>query len=435
MALKIGKFGFSLFSQTFIKILATALGLYTTRWLISHTTGTDYNAYLVIIDFSQIILTVIELGIPRLVQKYYTNNQNEADIPAFWTTFTYLRLLSYFVGVVLIGLTYQFSSVNNLGLILGIFSLQFILLTDIAFRSICDAKGHTWQFSLTDLANRLLLVFGLIAFDVLRLNYNGLQYFLLITLVSYLVGIIADAIWQKPYYSFGEFDFDILKKYLQPILYLGISGFTVAMYMQTRKIILNNYGFDQNLVNGFGNAEKIFTLVGIVPGLTMPMIASMVKKRLDAGKMAQFGNWLNTNLKFSKTKSIMVEWFSYTFGLSVVLTLGMLVFGPLIIWLVDSQNKYGSALQVLPIFSLGMIPFTPVVFFAHLIVFLNGEKYELYTTTILAIIGLILYFLWIPSFGIFGAAWATVTIFFIDLIVKIFFLQRILDEKTGFYKE
>jgi O-antigen/teichoic acid export membrane protein len=175
--------------------------------------------------------------------------------------------------------------------------------------------------------------------------------------------------------------------------------------------------------------------VAIVPGLTMPMIASMVKKRLDIGQMASFVVWLNKNLNFSKTKSIMVEWFSYTLGLSIVLTLGMLIFGPLIIWLVDSQNKYSSALQVLPIFSLGMLPFTTVIFFAHLMVFLNGEKYELYGTSILAVFGLILYFLWIPGFGIFGAAWATVAIFFLDLIIKIFFLRQILEQRSGFYRE
>ncbi len=429
MTFKIGSFGFSLFIQTFIKILATALGLYTTRWLISHITGGDYNAYLVVIDFSQIILTVIELGIPRLVQKFYTNHHDEADIPAFWTAFSYLRIFSYFIGILLLVLTFQLSSINNLGLILGIFSLQFILLSDAAFRSICDAKGHTWQFSLTDLANRLLLVFGLLFFDILKFNYNGLRYFLWATCLSYLIGFIADAIWQRQYYGFGKFEFAVLKKYFKPIFYLGLSGFTVAMYMQTRKIILNNYGFDQTLVNGFGNAEKIFTLVTIIPGLTMPMIASMVKKRLSAGKLSKIGAWLHAR-SWTKTQSIIWEWFIYTLGLSLALTIGMLFFGPLILQLVDTQNKYSSALQILPILSLGMLPFTPVIFFANLIVFLNGEKYELYGTSILAVFGLGLYFLLIPNYGIFGAAWATVAIFFTDLLLKIFFITRILSQNS-----
>ena len=56
MKFKIGKLGRSLFWQTFIKLIATALGLFTTRWLIGHTTGSDYNSYLVVIDYAQIIL-------------------------------------------------------------------------------------------------------------------------------------------------------------------------------------------------------------------------------------------------------------------------------------------------------------------------------------------------------------------------------------------
>lgn len=434
MNLKIGKFGRSLFWQTFIKIIATALGLYTTRWLISHTTGTDYNSYLVVIDYAQIILAVIDLGIPKIVQKFYTNNQNDSEIAAFWTAFTWLRVLSYFLGIVLIGLSFRFSSVDNLGLILAIFSLQFILVSDLAFRSICDARGHTWQFSLTDLANRLLLVFGLIAYDVLKLGSNGLNYFLIVTAVSYVFGILADSIWQRKYYSFGPLDLGILKQYARPIIYLALSGFTVATYFQTRKIILNNYGYDADIVNGFGNAEKIFTLVGIVPGLTMPMIASKVKKRLDLGQLSILGEWFKLKFKWSVTKSILSEWLTYTFILSLVLTIGTLLFGPLIIWLIDTQGKYMSAYQVLPILSLGILPFTVVIFLANLIIFLNGEKYELYGTAILAVIGLSLYFLLIPTGGVYGASWASVLVFFADLALKFYFLAKVLDQRSGIYK-
>jgi len=435
MNLKIGKFGRSLFWQTFIKIIATALGLYTTRWLIGHTSGADYNSYLVVIDYAQIILAVIDLGIPRIVQKFYTNSKDDAEIPAFWTAFTWLRVFSYFFGIVLIGLSFKFSSIDNLGFILAIFSLQFILVSDLAFRSICDAKGHTWQFSVTDLANRLLLVFGLIAYDILKLGNNGLNYFLIVTAISYVFGILADSIWQRKFYSFGPLDLGILKKYARPIIYLALSGFTVATYFQTRKIILNNYGYDADIVNGFGNAEKIFTLVGIVPGLTMPMIASKVKKRLDEGQLSTLGEWFKLKFNWSVTKSILSEWLTYTFILSLVLTIGTLLFGPLIIWLIDTQGKYMSAYQVLPILSLGILPFTVVIFLANLIIFLNGEKYELYGTTILAVIGLSLYFLLIPKGGVYGASWASVLVFFIDLALKFYFLKKVLDQRSGIYKD
>jgi O-antigen/teichoic acid export membrane protein len=371
-----------------------------------------------------------------MVQKFYTNPHKQEEIANFWSTFSWLRIFSYFFGIVLIGLSYKFSSVENLGLILAIFSLQFILLADLAFRSICDAKGHTWQFSLTDFGNRLILVFGLISFDLFKIQFNALNYFLIFTLISYTVGILADAIWQKPFYSFGDFDFEILKKYLKPIFYLGLSGFTVALYLQTRKIILNSFGVQENLVNGFGNAEKIFSLATIVPGLTMPMIASLVKKRLDGGILSEFGAWLKKKMDWTTTKSIIVEWLSYTLVLSLVLTLGMIIFGPLVIWLVDAGGKYQSAYSTLPILSLGMLPFTTVIFLANLIVFLGGEKYELYGTSILAVIGLGLYFALIPQYGIYGASWATVIVFFIDLFLKLYFITKVLPKpKINIYRE
>jgi O-antigen/teichoic acid export membrane protein len=403
-----------------------------------------------VIDYVQIILAFIDLGIPKLIQKFYTNNQdslqNDLEISSFWTAFTYLRVFSYFLGIVLIGFSFSLSSIANLGLILAIFSLQFILVSDLAFRSICDAKGHTWQFSFTDLGNRLILVFGLVIFDFIKsglksgLNQNitGLNYFLSVTAISYAVGIVADAVWQRKYYNFQRFDISkilsLLRTYLKPIAYLALSGLTVASYLQTRKIILNSYGYDVDLVNGFGNAEKIFILVGIVPGLTMPTIASLVKKRLDQKQVGSFGLWFKQNLNWSFNKSILGEWLSYIFIFSLVLTIGMLLFGPLIVWLIDSTGKYQSAYRVLPIFSLGMLPYTLVLFLANLIIFLNGEKYELYGSIILAIFGLGLYFWLIPSGGIFGAAWATVMIFFLDLILKIFFLRMVLDKQSGIYK-
>jgi len=44
------RFFWGLVSQTIIKLLATALGLYTTSWLVSHTTVSEYAEFTVVIS-------------------------------------------------------------------------------------------------------------------------------------------------------------------------------------------------------------------------------------------------------------------------------------------------------------------------------------------------------------------------------------------------
>lgn len=412
------KFVWGLFTQTIIKIIATALGLYTTRWLINYTSQEVYANYTVIISFVSIIISSTDWGIARLTQKYFTNQEGDSQLGDFWTTINLSRLFTYLVGLVMITATFQLVGLSDLILILWIFSMQFLLVIDLNYRAVCDAKGHTWQFSITDLLGRLILVALLFAFPIVSsyLNWPGLEYFLATTTFTYILTLLIDSIWQAKHVRWGKLNKSILLSHFKPMIYLGLASTFAALYLHFKQILLDNFGFSDEILGSFFNATKVFMLATIVPGMTVPMIVSLVKKRINQSKTTRVSSFLQEYL--STKNAIIVEWSFYMLAFCVGLFGGLMIFGPFILYLIDPENKYPQATEALYILSISMLFWPLIKFYSDLIVFSGGAIYELWVTFMLAVIGIALFIWLIPTYGIYGASWATVVVYLIDLLLR-----------------
>ncbi|GAB4145825.1 MAG: hypothetical protein OHK0017_05840 [Patescibacteria group bacterium] len=419
-----------------IKLAATALGLYTTRWLNFNLDEQEVGLYYYgTIAYVGIVLAVLDLGLPKIVQKFYTNFNQPSETGRFWTTISMIRLLTYFIGVALILFTYRLSGHEDINLILFVYSLQFVLVADLNYRSICDALGHSWQFSLTDFGNRVIIVGGLFFSQYLRPGWLGyLEYLLTITFIAYIIGFTIDTFWQRKYTPYSKFDFKILKQQAKPMTLLGASVFLAQIYMLSRQIILNNFFSAEeygSMLGAFGNADKVFIIAAIIPGLTMPMYASKIKRRLSLEQENTISRKLRSRFKLGLRSSIILESSILSLILGIVIAAGVFLFSPWLIQLIDAQNKFPLTLDAVRIFAVAMIPFALVFFMAHLQIFMGGEKYEFLGTLLLAILGLPLYFWVIPKYGIYGACWATVLIYFVDVLQKTIYMYLILRNDGG----
>ncbi len=422
------RFGRSLVIQTGVKLLATALGLYTTSWLIAETTTAEYAEYSVVLSYVTIIQGMIVLGLPRLIQKFYTNNQDESLVANFWTTFVFFRIASYFLGLVLILATFYLSTSTNLTLILSLFTIQFLILIDEAFRAICDSKGRTWQYSLTDFAERSTFVVALVIFSVTTLSnsINPLVYFIFVAFITRMLMILADAYWQRRFIRWGKLDWQVILSNTNAIKYLAISGVMVSLFSQTKQIILSWYGASDIVLGTFFNANRLFTVAMIVPGMTIPMISSLAKKNITRGKGYSLANWLKSKFNLSSSLSITFEFVVIIQIFSLLLALAIIILAPLGLYLIDPEGKYplGLSTDYLRIMALGMLGYPASVFLANLLIFGHKEKYEFLSTFLVAIWGLVAYF-WLIYLGMgYGAAWATVSIYLFDLLVKLLLTLR-----------
>jgi hypothetical protein len=429
------KFGLNLIGQVSIKFLAIALGIYTTRWLITNLSPETFETYNLILGYNAVILSLVNFGLPLLVQKYYTNTQDSSKIKDFWTTFGVLRIITYFAGLAFIFLTFPLSQTNELGYIIGIFTAQYILIADLNYRSVCDSKGRSWQFSTTDFIGKLLLVILLLSFSVINFweKIVPLEFFILSSIFSYLVSLAIDAYWQREYTGLGRFDLQIFRENLKPIFYLFLSTSLVGFYLMTDRIFLKYFGYDEFVVNGYSNAFKIFDLVAVVPGLTMPAIASLVKGKIDTNqpnmttgfstKLPGFSKKIKNT--FSNKQIILLEWTIISLLLGLFLSITILIFDPIIIQVLDPNLKYPLTFDALSIMALGMIPMAPIIFLANLLVFLHGEKFDLLVVAVTSSLSILMYFLIIPEFGLVGASWLRVGILSLDICLKFFFVYKL----------
>ncbi len=424
------KFFWGLVSQTLIKLLATALGLYTTSWLVTHTSVNEYAEFTVVVSYVTIIQTIIVLGIPNLVQKFYTHNDSLVKIANFWTSMTFLRLGSYLLGLVLIVLSYNLSTSTNLLLIVSVFSSQFLILVDESFRSICDAKGRTWQYSLTDFLEKLGFVWLLVFYSQgwWLTEVSSLWYFIGASFVTRSLVIVVDAWWQREFLAWGTPSWAVLKENLWPIIYLSFSDITVALFNHTRQLIVSFYRASDLVLGAFYNANKLFSIALVVPGMTIPMIASLVVKRAKQQQTTWFSQWFSQKFNFSKKQAIIGEFLVYSLVFGLSLSLGLWLTAPLGVWLIDFNAKYptGFAIDQLRILGLSLVTYPAVILVGYLLIFLNYEKYQFLSSVVVSVLGLVAYFSLGRLFGPYGVASAVVLVNLVELTVKLFLLRKVL---------
>ena len=113
----------------------------------------------------------------------------------------------------------------------------------------------------------------------------------------------------------------------------------------------------------------------------------------------------------------------FILGLICTLLLGFLA--PFGFWIIDPFARY-SAFSLQTIWALsGMLIFNSLsIFLGNLNILLGGFRVELAISLGNFIVAMICYFSFIPTFGILGAAFASLIIYGIDIFLRIFFLRQ-----------
>ena len=410
-----------------IKIFSVALGIYSNRWLnteLSRGQLTDYN---LIIAYTGIILGLVNFGLPLLVQKFYTNNIDKNKIADFWTTILGFRFLTYIPAILAILVSFSLSGTSQISYIIAIFSFQFILTTDQNYFAIYSAKGEAWKSSITDFFGKILLIGLLIGYPVIASGINPLTYFIAVSFVGYLFIIGSDIAWLRKYTPLGKFRWSILKKYKSSIFYLALSGLMTSFYLNSNKQFLEFLGHGDQ-INGFSNSFNLLMQAMVITGIILPQVSSLVKQKLDNNKAHKIGKWISRLLKTKDNKGgIIVEWGVLAALLGSSAYIGMIIFGPIILGLIDKNNLYPIEYDILPILSLFIIFNSIAALFTYITIFFDKEKYNFIAVAIQTILTPVLYLLFVPQFGAIGASWAIVILSVIDLVfLRSYFLWRVL---------
>ena len=400
-------------------MLAVVAGLFVNRWLNTNIDAETLRDYNLILVYNALILGVVTLGIPELVQKFYTNHSDSSKYADFWTTITFLRVVLYVFSIFFIILTFRLSRTTELFLIISIFTAQYILLFDINFRSICDAFNKNWQFSLTDFVTKALLLLFLyipiFGFDF----QNTVTYFAFLSITVYLIQIALDWWLQRKYIGIGKVDFNILKLNFSNFFYLGVVGIANGLYSLTDRWFLDFFGFNEFVLVGYSNAFKLIEISLIIPALTVPVIASQAKRSLT-----NFVQNQNTKLKSLEIYKFLFKYLLFSLAIGVATFFGLFLFGRFAILLIDPQQRfYDYSIESLNYLAFAIIPSGLISFTANMNVFLDAEKYEFIGILIITVSVISLYLYLIPIYGHIGAALSSFVGNIIIFLIKLFFFN------------
>jgi len=421
-------FGFSLLIQTTIKIIATSIGIFTTAWLISESTVSSYANYTVIFGFVTLIQTTLVFGIPRIIQKTFTNLKDKKEQGKVWSALALLRLFSYFLGILFILIFISLTSIRDVNLTILIFSAQFIILTDEAFRGVCDARGETWKYSLTDFLEKFLFTIFLLLYSHTEFlnQIHPIWFFSMFSIFTRSLMLLADYTvqnhnieWQKP-------SFKVFKQNQKAITYLTVTSIFIALVRGTQ-LILDFLGVSDNDLGIYFNANKLYMISLILPGMTVPMLASRVRKNLLENKLSFLGKKLK-KYKISDTNSILIEWIVYTFLVGIVAFVLTSIFSPIGIFLIDSQSKFPfwSTVFLTVILLSGLILYFPNLLISNLMTLSHYESYEFLSTALTAILGILINLSLGYWFGVNGVAFGVSLTAILDICIRSFFFIKIL---------
>ncbi|MEM1312720.1 MAG: hypothetical protein AAGF07_04630 [Patescibacteria group bacterium] len=389
-----------------IKFAALGVSILIARWQNQYFEPELLKDFNVTLGYLAIILGFVNLGIPQIIYKLYTNETDQSKLSDIWTTFFVLRLLSYLLGLIAIFMTFSLSSINNLFLLVGVYTMQFILLADQSYRSVLDSRDKSYRFSATDMIGKVLIV-ATLYLVINFFDYEGFEIniFIYTSILVYLLMYVVDTAINYEYTKFSRFEIKILKNNVSSLWYLTIPGLFIVTGLD--RIFLEYFNIDKFALVGYSNALRILDAAIIFPSILTPTLASRLKvTTLNATSFQK-------NRKMSKYLSALL-----LIGLLYAGAIGF--FAPIIFEIVDPAKLYVNySLQVIWFFCGYIFLYFFTFFNQQLNYIKHREKGEFKLNTITYFTFIALFILTIPSYGILGAAFTFFFGILVNLIIRI----------------
>lgn len=391
-----------------LRMLAIAFVFFPQRWLNQNLSSEVFAQYNVGIAVIGVLLGTLGFGIPQLLHRVYTHLEAGEERNVVWSSLALLRLLSFGVGLIILWVISLFGLVP-LSILFFLYLPMFLFLADVGFRSIVDADNRSWQYSFSDLLSKITLNVGLFFLAghlPLLATLSPFYHYAFSSILSALVALGIDAWWQRKHYRFVRPSLTYLHKVRATVGYLGLTGFLVGAFLTTDRIFLDAYGYSSEIINGYSNAYKLFEVAAVVPGITMPVLASSVIKKLRA-------------LEDTERRASVKRYLQTTLGVGFFTALCFAVGGPIALRLIDPEGRYlATSLPTLWLLAPAVVLSFGTVFITHIMLLTGNDKPELWIQSRNLIFAVIVYALLIYRYAYTGAAISTVLIYFFDLLQR-----------------
>ncbi len=388
------------------KIISTFLGLIALAMLTRYLGQVKFGWYITTIAFLQFVAILIDFGlVPVTAQMMSEPRFDKRRLLRNLLGFRFATAVIFFAVAPLTALLFPYPLPVKIAI--SFTSLSFLAnAMNQIFIGFYQQKLKMYIQAIGEVAGRIVLVAGL--FFLIRMNATFLTIMGLITVsgISYLLVMWFSSIkYTRPTLAFDRTIWLAIASKMWPI---AISIVFNVVYLKGDIILLGIFK-DQAEVGLYGAAYRVIDILAqtamMLMGVIMPLLAFSWARGLEE--------------KFNKRYQ---QAFDAMMLLAVPMTVGVIVMAEKIMLLVAGPEfaPAAAALQILALAVLGV--FIGAVF-GHTAVAINKQKKTIWVYATNSVLTLIGYLIFIPAYGMLGAAWMTVfselyAALFLFLVVK-----------------
>lgn len=374
------------------KAISTALGLVAVGMMTRYLGQEQFGWYTTTISFLQFIGVMIDFGMtPVTSQMLSSSEEDENKILnnllgfRFTTAAFFLALaplVAWFIPVypTEVKIAISFTTIHFLA----------ILLRQI-LTGLYQTKLKMHIHAAGELLGRLILVGALWMLIYMNSSFLPIMGAVVAGSLSYAGLLFAYA--RKNYNASFAFDFDIWKKIFTKAWPLAISIMFNVIYLKGDTVLLSLFK-SQTQVGIYGAAYKVIDVLAesamMLMGLLLPLLSYAWAKNLT-----------------DKFKNRLQKSFDIMMAAAVPMTAGLIILSDQIITLIAGDN-FGTSAKILEILALALFGVFLGAIFGHTAVAINKQKKTLWVYVSGAILTLIGYLIFVPKYGMFGAAWMSV---------------------------
>ncbi len=375
------------------KAVGTALGLATIALLTRYLGSEGFGYYSTALAFMQFFGVLMDMGLYLVCLKEISANPTEEQ-KIFNNIFS-LRVIS---AVVFLGgaslLIFAFPYPETVKWSAVIVSLSFFFASLAQILTTVFQKYLTMGLvALAEVIGRLFFFIAIALFIFYQSDLTALMWGnVLNTLIYFLI------LWFliKKFIKIGwAFDLAYWKIIWQKTWPIAVGIAFNLVYFRADTIILSLYKPASD-VGLYSAPYKILEIIVTFPHMFMGLITPLLA-----------GAWITKNLE--RFKNIMQKTFDFFMILAVPLVLGSIPLSDKIMRLIAGQ-EFSASGKILPALMLATGIIFMGILFTYCLVILDKQKNMLkyyFSAAVLALIG---YFIFIPRYSYFGAAWVTVVV-------------------------
>ncbi len=389
------------------KFLSVLLGLVVVA-IMTRALGTEgFGQYTTIIAFLQLAGILVDLGLTVTAGKLIGQTEsNEQKFLSNLFSFRVLTSLVVFSLAPLVAWFFPYPLIVKSGIILASLSFWAASVTQ-TFGAVFQKYLRTFWFVLAEIIGRLVL---LILTVWAAFVWGGLIMFILAVVAGSLVNLLLVLYFSRRLVVFGwEIDFKYWQKIWQETWPVALTISLNLVYFKADTVILSVY-HPASEVGIYGASYKVLEVLLAIPtiigGLLLPLVASLLLQKA----LAQIRKY-------------------YQIGIDSMLICGLglialsLAIGPSVMtWL--AGKDFFLAGEVLKVVSLA----TALIFLGNLtgyfILAFSKQKKMIKYYVVAAAFSLVGYFVFIPQYSYWAAAWVTVVIEGFMAIVSFWILHK-----------